>query len=279
MRQQSDASETGQDIYLAAAAHYLATVAVVSDSNLIEILGVVPFTAVLIPLYEVSKNIDLIENLARQTDQPTSPPTFLSVKWGWKGIFEGLKIRFGPQSVAQLQSIEVTMASPVDILVQDFLGRRIGFNPATGTVVNDFGLLGFYSGPGTEPQTIYIGGVLPGAHIVTGIGTGSGPYTLTVTRRDADGNVLETQTTTGVASPNAAIAPLSTTVPGPLPGDLNGDGVVNPADLQILLLDFGKTVEQSACGSPCDLDLDGVITLNDLLILQLPIRSTKNPKT
>jgi hypothetical protein len=44
---------------------------------------------------------------------------------------------------------------------------------------------------------------------------------------------------------------------------------VNPADLQILLLDFGKTVEQSACGSPCDLDLDGVITLNDLLILQL----------
>ncbi|HEY7532653.1 MAG TPA: PKD domain-containing protein, partial [Nitrospiraceae bacterium] len=161
------------------------------------------------------------------------------------------------------------MASPVDILVQDFLGRRIGFNPSTGIVVNDFGPLGFYSGPGTEPQTIYIGGALPGPHIVTGIGTGSGPYTLTVTRRDLDGNVLQTQTTTGVASSNAAIAPLSTIVPGSLPGDPNGDGIVNQADLNILSLDLGKTMEQSACGFLCDLDFDGMITSLDAQLLQL----------
>jgi hypothetical protein len=58
------------------------------------------------------------------------------------------------------------------------------------------------------------------------------------------------------------------TVPGPLPGDLNGDGIVNQADVNILLLDLGKTVEQSTCGYLCDLDFDGMITSLDAQKLQ-----------
>jgi len=43
-------------------------------------------------------------------------------------------------------------------------------------------------------------------------------------------------------------------------GDLDGDCDVDKNDLNILLLDRNKPVSQSACGSACDLDGDGIIT-------------------
>jgi hypothetical protein len=253
--------EVGQDIYIAAAEHYLFAFCATFTSPVFGTL----FVGVSIPAYEILKVIPAI-NLYPY--QPTSPSTFLSVWWSVRGIEDALSALRGSQSISQLQSIEVTMASPVDILVQDFLGRRIGFDPSTGTTVNDLGPLAFYSGPGTEPQTIYIGVALPGLHIVTGVGTGNGAYTLTVIRRDANNIALETKISTGMASTNQAITPLSTVVGGRLPGDINGDEVVNQADLIILSLDLGKTVEQSACGFLCDLDFDGLITSSDAQKLQ-----------
>ena len=47
------------------------------------------------------------------------------------------------------------------------------------------------------------------------------------------------------------------------PGDLNGDGVVNFADLNILLGAFG----QSGAGIPADINEDGVVNFADLNIL------------
>jgi subtilase family serine protease len=46
-------------------------------------------------------------------------------------------------------------------------------------------------------------------------------------------------------------------------GDLDGDCDVDRDDLNILLLDRNKSVEDSSCGEPCDLDNDGVITVLD----------------
>jgi len=46
-------------------------------------------------------------------------------------------------------------------------------------------------------------------------------------------------------------------------GDLDGDGDVDRDDLNILLADRNKTVNDSACGEACDLDGDGVITVLD----------------
>ena len=44
------------------------------------------------------------------------------------------------------------------------------------------------------------------------------------------------------------------------PGDLDGDGDVDKNDLNILLADRNKSVGDSSCGEPCDLDGDGMIT-------------------
>jgi hypothetical protein len=42
--------------------------------------------------------------------------------------------------------------------------------------------------------------------------------------------------------------------------DINRDGNLDRDDLNILLQDLGKSVSQSACGAPCDLNGDGYIT-------------------
>ncbi len=46
----------------------------------------------------------------------------------------------------------------------------------------------------------------------------------------------------------------------PAPGDVNGDGFVDSADLTIMQHDLARPVQQSACGPACDLNGDGYIT-------------------
>jgi hypothetical protein len=48
-----------------------------------------------------------------------------------------------------------------------------------------------------------------------------------------------------------------------IPGDVNGDGVVNLLDFYALLKDLNKRVDVSVCGPACDLDGDERITLRD----------------
>jgi hypothetical protein len=54
-------------------------------------------------------------------------------------------------------------------------------------------------------------------------------------------------------------------LPTPLPGDLDGDGVVGVADLLTLLGAWGPCADPQNC--PADLDGDGVVGVADLLIL------------
>ncbi len=53
--------------------------------------------------------------------------------------------------------------------------------------------------------------------------------------------------------------------PDPIPGDINGDGVVDSSDLLILLSAWGECADPDDC--PADINGDGVVDASDLLIL------------
>ncbi len=104
--------------------------------------------------------------------------------------------------------IHISGKSPINLLVTDAAGDRIGFDPASGSVVNDFGSgAAYYSGPGTHPQVIDLPGELatPGNYSITGVGTGNGAYTISVDAVDASGEVLESENTTGTAATDQPI--------------------------------------------------------------------------
>ncbi len=60
------------------------------------------------------------------------------------------------------------------------------------------------------------------------------------------------------------IAAEATTYVASAPGDLNGDGVVNCADLAIVMASFGKSAGQSGYNPVADVSHDGVVNVRDL---------------
>ncbi len=99
--------------------------------------------------------------------------------------------------------IYFTIHSPVDVLLTDAFGLRIGVDPLTGTAVNDFGDNGFDTGPG-EPRVLAIKDPAPGAFRMQTIGTGTGPYRIDVTSADLVTGSSARITASGVASPGSA---------------------------------------------------------------------------
>jgi hypothetical protein len=107
----------------------------------------------------------------------------------------------------------VTAHSPVNELVTDPLGHRIGFDPSTRTAVNELGPDAAYSGPGSDPQTIDLPDVTPGVYTISGIGSGQGPYTIDFATAVDDGSIaLGANSTTGTATFGLPIAPVQATI-------------------------------------------------------------------
>jgi hypothetical protein len=90
--------------------------------------------------------------------------------------------------------------APLDILVTDPRGRKVGFDPATGVEVNEIGPDASYSGRGTTPQVIDIVNLVPGDYTLSAVGTADGPFTLLGLHLTAKGNVIRQQDRQGVAS-------------------------------------------------------------------------------
>jgi len=89
--------------------------------------------------------------------------------------------------------------SPIDLLVTDPNGKRLGFDLANKRVVNEiFG--GQYNGHGAEPQLAQILNPAAGTYHIDVLGIGDGPFAVTVQTLDANGNAISTQATTGVAT-------------------------------------------------------------------------------
>ena len=173
------------------------------------------------------------------------------------------------------------IASPVDVLLRDPLGRRVGFDSATGQVVNELGENGYFSGRGTEPAVIEIGEVVPGTYTLNGIGNGNGPYRIEVTKVALAGP--ETiQVFTGTALDGTPITPVVIDVPIPTadtvspivtppnplviqPSELGGARGSAVASLAAFLA--GSTATDNADPSPSRIGpvVDGAPATNDTL--------------
>jgi hypothetical protein len=81
IRQSNTPAGVGQDIYLAAAEHYLW-----AYNSVMEKPWTAPAHGVIIPVYEIIKAIANLQT----TDQPTSPSTVISVMWGERGVVDAL---------------------------------------------------------------------------------------------------------------------------------------------------------------------------------------------
>lgn len=105
----------------------------------------------------------------------------------------------------RVATLTISAHSPVDLLVTDPSGHRIGFDVAAGHVVNGiFG--GQYSGRGSEPQIVTVPEPSAGTYDIGAQGRDTGPFTIDVQTLDGDGNVITTQSMTGIASPGSVQA-------------------------------------------------------------------------
>ena len=120
---------------------------------------------------------------------PFVQPTGIDVYPGYRPTVSGL-------------SMYVRIDSPVNVLITDSDGKSIGIDPLTGLTVNDFGALGFDSQ--TEEPHIY-GIRLPadGDYTIKTLGTGSGPYHVTVYGVDHATNQVSKTQFSGEATPGS----------------------------------------------------------------------------
>jgi hypothetical protein len=104
--------------------------------------------------------------------------------------------------VGGCSTVRIVANSPVDLLVTDEIGRRVGLvddqnlGPFDAVEIPGSG----YSGAGSEPQTISLALADPGTYTLTVLGRGDGPYTITVAAEDDDETVTQGGTLSGQAA-------------------------------------------------------------------------------
>ena len=160
--------------------------------------------------------------------------------------------------------------SPIDLMVTDPNGKKLGFDLGNKRVVNEiFG--GQYNGHGAEPQLAQILRPVAGDYHIDVLGIGDGPFTVTVEMVDADGNVVSTQAMTGVAAPGSVqtfqasvggaadtIPPTTTATPSAAPNahgwnntdvTINLSAVDNAGGSGVKEIDFSLSGAQGGAGA------------------------------
>jgi hypothetical protein len=180
-----------------------------------------------------------------------------------------------------VQSLSIEGHSPINIMVTDPLGHKLGYDAASGTVVNEIGGSATYNGPGVEPQIIFLSyaEVVDGEYSVSGVGTGTGSYTILM-QAWLDGPVGEPRIlSTGVAEAGTAldeVAPFDVTsmfVTFPLfrRGDANADASVDIGDAIVILSYLFGTAEDPSklkverCLDAADANDDEMIDIADAI--------------
>ena len=189
-------------------------------------------------------------------------------------IFAPKDVAAYPAETPSLTSaaVVVRVDSPVNVLVTDAAGHRIGYD-ASGNAVNDFGAEGSILALGPEGHPVVYAIINPaeGDYTLDAVGTGDGPYTIRAYRAETSGGAA-LASLSGTAAPGVVeaidlrLSPgLGVSLTRPCPGDLNGDRSVDLADLATLLSNYGTL--SGATRDDGDLDADQDVDLGDLTVL------------
>jgi hypothetical protein len=196
---------------------------------------------------------------------------------------------------SDISALDFTSDGNVSLLVTDQLQNRTGFDPSSGQVlqqipgsayfvdrVTDGDITGINPAGEPEPEThaAQIFQPAQGSYFIVVNGLRQGPYTLSVYAFSQDGGPEPPVVLNGISEPGATFTYQLhyTSTPGsiltvtPMPGDRNGDGVVNCADLAIVKASFGKKIGQPGFDPRADVNGDGIVNVLDLATVarQLP---------
>ncbi len=110
---------------------------------------------------------------------------------------------FPPQlGNVQLTALIIRIDSPVDVVLIDALGRRVGVQ--NGQTINEFGSQAHDSGAQTHPRLYIVQHPQPGSYALRSTGTGSGPFKVHVYSVDSEKHVAEHIVHSGDAQPGSA---------------------------------------------------------------------------
>jgi hypothetical protein len=179
-------------------------------------------------------------------------------------------------------ALDVSVGNHGSLLVTDFSGNQTGFIPESGQIVQNIANSAYFidaltnditgAAPTETARSAEIFQPAAGSYTVVATGLSKGLYQLSIRAFSQDGSSQPPILVTGSAQPgstftytlafNPAIA--STPVLTAMPGDRNGDGKVDCADLAIVKAAFGKSRGETGYDPRADVSGDGVINIVDL---------------
>lgn len=184
------------------------------------------------------------------------------------------------QSIGSLDIIADNVAS---LLVADANNKQTGAIASTGQVVQNIPGSAYFAdsiaddvtgaAPTQTGHAVEIFAPADGKFTITVIGATNGAFHLSIRAFARDGSPEPSIVLSGHSLPGSVstysvnyVSALgaSTTASSILPGDLNGDGVVNCADLTLVKASFGKKLGQPGFDPRADVNGDGVVNVLDL---------------
>ncbi|MGH9396528.1 MAG: dockerin type I domain-containing protein [Terriglobia bacterium] len=176
-----------------------------------------------------------------------------------------------------------------NLLVVDPAGQRTGLDPSTGTVVKEIPASVYYNdlpiddedivdvghvfGPPTSTgYSVDIPQPLQGTYTIVVQGLQTSSYNVIIRAFSQDGSPQPAAVLQGNVEPGSTstttvqfdATPGSTPTMTPMPGDRNGDGLVDCNDVAIVKASFGKKIGQAGFDPRADVNADGIINIFDL---------------